>query len=139
MAVSVQMLQLSAGVAGAADQMGGVLLAQDGQGGVELVLLDVAVGGQVLARGASRDQVFARQQSQGARVVVVVEVDLGQPERIGVAVCGRRTRLERENKDGVEKLTGQSQHLVADVDGSVMLTAIQRILAPVAQELLHVY
>lgn len=34
-------------------------------------------------------------------------------------------------------LTSQCKHLVPDVDGRIMLTTIQRILAPGAQELFH--
>lgn len=57
---AVQVLNLPPTVGPAVvDQMRWVLLAQDGQGGVEFVLLDVAMRGQVLARDAAGDQVFA--------------------------------------------------------------------------------
>lgn len=48
-AVSIDMLEFSAAVAAGADEMCGVVLAKDGQGLFEFVLLDVAVAGEVFA------------------------------------------------------------------------------------------
>lgn len=63
MALSVQVLQLAptVPVIAGADEMRGVMVAEDGKGLFELVLFDVAVGGEVATCGASRDQVFSRQ------------------------------------------------------------------------------
>lgn len=80
------MLQFSPAVAGA-DEVGRVVLSEHGKGLVELVLLDVAMGGEVSAGGASSDQVFPVQQREGSGIVVIGEVHLGEPEGVRVAVC----------------------------------------------------
>jgi hypothetical protein len=48
------------------------------------------MAGEIAASGTSRDEIFSREEGQGARVVVVREMDLGEPERIGVAVLRAR-------------------------------------------------
>ena len=63
-----------------------IVIAQYRQGLLELVLLDVAVGSQVTAGGTPRDKVFAGQKGQGARVVVIGEMHLGQPKSIRITV-----------------------------------------------------
>lgn len=46
-------------------------------------------------------------------------------------------RAKSSRPHTVGGLTGQGQHLVADINGCVMLASIQRILAPGAQEFFH--
>lgn len=66
--------------------MRGVVLPKNVEGEVVLVPLDVAVRRQVAAWRAPRDEVFAGQERECARVVSIGKVDLGQPERVAVAV-----------------------------------------------------
>lgn len=88
MALAIQVLELAptVSVIAGADEMGGVMVAEDGQRLFELVLFDVAVGGQVATCGASRDQVFSRQEGQRAGVIVVGKMDLSEPESVGVTI-----------------------------------------------------
>lgn len=61
MGVAVEMLQFTAAV-GAANQVRRIMVSQDRQGLFELVLFDVAMGGEISAGGTSRDEVFAGQE-----------------------------------------------------------------------------
>jgi hypothetical protein len=65
------MLEFSAAVAGAAEEVGGVVITEDGESLFEFVLFDVAVGGEILAGGIPRDQVGSGEQCQGSSIVVV--------------------------------------------------------------------
>lgn len=85
MTLAIEMLYLATAVGGAG-QMRWIVIAQYRQSLLELVLLDVAVGSQVTAGGTPRDKVFAGQKGQGARVVVIGEMHLGQPESIRITV-----------------------------------------------------
>ena len=55
------MLKFSSTVSCTADKMCGVVLAEDRKSLLKFVLLDVAMGRQVLARGTARDEIFPRQ------------------------------------------------------------------------------
>lgn len=48
------------------------------------------MAGEIAASGTSGDEVFPGEEGQGARVVVVREMDLGEPEGIGIAVLRAR-------------------------------------------------
>lgn len=85
MALTVQVLNFAATIA-AAYQVRGIMVAQDCKCLIELILLDVAVRGQIATGRTSRDQVFPRQEGQGTGVVVVRKVYLCKPKGIGVAV-----------------------------------------------------
>ena len=116
------------------------MISQHAQRRLELVLFDIAVRSEVPAGGASRYQVFAGQEGQRSRVVVVGEMHLGQPERIRITVCSNPPNaISRYSKQAVlsRELTRQRKHFITDVDGRIVLTAIQRILPPGPQGLLH--
>lgn len=85
MTLAIEVLYLATTVGGAG-QMRWVVISQYRQSLFELILLDVAVGSQVPAGGAPRDKVFAGQKGQGARVVVVGKMHLGQPKSIGITI-----------------------------------------------------
>jgi hypothetical protein len=71
MRVPVEMLEFPAAVAGAAEEVGGVVVTEDGESLFEFVLLDVAVGSEVLAGCIPRDQVVSGEQCEGSSIIVV--------------------------------------------------------------------
>lgn len=76
MALTAEVLQLATTVAGA-KEMRRVMVAQDREGLFELVLLNVAMRGEISTSGTSRNEVFAGEEGQRAGVVVVGEMYLG--------------------------------------------------------------
>lgn len=83
-------LDLAAGVV-IADEVGGVVFTKDGEGLFKLVLFYVAVGSKVATGGASRNEILAGQKGQGAREVVIREMYLSQPKRVGVTVFASKS------------------------------------------------
>lgn len=56
--------------------MCGVMITQRRERLIELVLFDVAMRGEISTGSASGDEVFAREESQRACVIVVRKMDL---------------------------------------------------------------
>jgi hypothetical protein len=62
------------------------MFTEDRKSLIELVLFDVAMSSEVTTGGASRDEILAGEEGQGARKIVVGEMNLGEPERVRVTV-----------------------------------------------------
>lgn len=62
--------------------MGGIFIAQDGKGLLIFALFDIAMCGEVTARGGSCDQILSGQQNEGSREIIIREMDLGEPKSI---------------------------------------------------------
>lgn len=60
-----------------ADQVCGVVFTENGEGLFELILFYVAVRSKVAAGSASRNEIFAGEEGQGACEVVIGKVYLG--------------------------------------------------------------
>lgn len=83
-------LDLSAGMV-IADEVRGVVFTKNREGLFKLVLFYVAVRSKVTAGGASRNEILAGQKGQGTREVVIREVYLSQPKRVGVTVLASKS------------------------------------------------
>jgi hypothetical protein len=62
--------------------MDGILLSEDVQGFVEFALFYAAMAGEVATLCIRCDEVPAREERQGASVVAVGKVELGEPKDI---------------------------------------------------------
>lgn len=85
MALAIEVLDLATAVV-ISNQIGGILIPKNRQSLIELVLLDITVGGEVATGAASGDEVLAGKKCERTREIVVREVNLGKPERIRVTV-----------------------------------------------------
>lgn len=119
--------------------MGGCLVTEGREGIFVFGLLDAAMGGKVSTCRTVVDEFVLFEEGQGARVIAGGEVDLCEPKGINRVVW-----LESEAVGAVENERGcgliptsQSQQLVSDEDGGVILMLVHGILPPVLEELLH--
>lgn len=118
-------LDLAAGVV-IADEVCGVVFTKNREGLFELVLFYVAVRSKVTAGGASRNEILAGQKGQGACEVVIREVYLSQPKRVGVTVFASKSvsLVLFWISTVLVFLTGKRQDFVPNVDCGIMLATV---------------
>lgn len=120
-------LDLAAGMV-IADEVGGVVFTKNGEGLFKLVLFYVAVGSKVTTGGASRNEILAGEKGQGACEVVIREVYLSQPKRVGITVFANKSvslmLLSSWLDTVLVFLTGKCQDFVPNVDCGIMLATV---------------
>ena len=86
MTMAIEMLYFAPTVTALVYQVCWILFAQDSQRRVEFVLFDVAVRGEILARGTPRDEILSGKKRQRPCIIVVLKMNLRPPKGIRVTV-----------------------------------------------------
>ena len=113
-----------------------VLLSQDIQGFLELVLLDLAMGGQVTACGAVVHEVVLGEEALRTGVVASGEVYLGQKEGI-VCITWASSVSSSCPRSGFTVATCQGKQLVTNVYCGIVLMLAHGVLPPFFEKPLH--